>query len=71
MIKKFTNHTWYEVWNELKAESVFCEFKPNGQDIYDIAIQRKWIDGLYKSCIISKYIKVFKLTPTFTKIKDK
>ena len=35
-MKKSTKHNLYEIWNELDADSIFCEGKPTRDELFDI-----------------------------------
>ena len=42
MIKKLTNHTIYEVYNEWVAESILVDHKPTKKELYEIFRVEKW-----------------------------
>jgi len=37
-MKRITNHTIYEIWNEYTAESVFVDHKPSKEEVEEIKL---------------------------------
>jgi len=69
MIKRLTEHTIYEVWNEYVAESCFVDHKPTKQELIEICEKEKWIlvDVKYATNqYIKQYIFVEKIKRIYT-----
>jgi len=73
LTKKLRNkdHTVYEVWNEWAAENVFIDHKPSKAEIKELIEDNQWNivghTGLSVSLFITKYIRVERLQPFYTK----
>lgn len=41
-MKKITNHTIYEVWNDYTCENVFVDHLPSKEELLEIRKKEKW-----------------------------
>ena len=75
MIKRLTEHTIYEIWNELAADSCLVDHKPTKKELVEISKKEGWLDLPYRSefyndvnQFVKDYISVTKVKRIYTNL---
>ena len=75
IIKRAKNHTFYEVWNEWAAESVFFDHKPTKKELVELLEHEQWDDQWLvrystkgKDAFMKEMLHVEKFKKLYTKV---